>query len=86
MVKPQMAVNRSDLKEENKNLQPTNVEGGKANSIFILEKGATLKNVVLGAKSIEHVRWEGDGCTVGNVWWEDVYEDTLTFENIFQQC
>ena len=59
----------------------TSVEGGKADAVFLLEKGATLKNVVLGAKSVEHVHCEGDGCTVENVWWEDVCEDALTFEN-----
>jgi len=57
------------------------VEGGKADAVFLLEKGATLKNVILGAKSVEHVHCEGDGCTVENVWWEDVCEDALTFEN-----
>ena len=59
----------------------TSVEGGKADAVFLLEKGATLKNVILGAKSIEHVHCEGDGCTVENVYWEDVCEDALTFEN-----
>ena len=59
----------------------TNVEGGKADAVFLLERGATLKNVILGAKSIEHVHCIGDGCTVENVWWEDVCEDALTFEN-----
>ena len=58
-----------------------NVEGGKADAVFLLEKGATLKNVVLGANSVEHVHCIGDGCTVQNVWWEDVCEDALTFEN-----
>ena len=33
----------------------TKVEGGKADAVFLLEKGATLKNVILGAKSVEHV-------------------------------
>ena len=59
----------------------TSVEGGKADACFLLYKGATLKNVVLGAKSIEHVHCEEDGCTVENVYWEDVCEDALTFEN-----
>ena len=57
------------------------VEGGKADAVFLLEKGATLKNVVLGAKSVEHVHCIADGCTVQNVYWEDVCEDALTFEN-----
>ena len=59
----------------------SNVEGGKSDAVFLLEKGATLKNVILGAKSIEHVHCIGEGCTVQNVYWEDVCEDALTFEN-----
>jgi len=59
----------------------TKVEGGKADAVFLLETGATLKNVVLGARSVEHVHCEGAGCTVENVYWEDVCEDALTFEN-----
>ena len=59
------------------------VEGGKADAVFLLEKGAVLKNVVLGAKSVEHVHCEAQGCTVENVYWEDVCEDALTFENSY---
>ena len=47
---------------------------------FILKKGATLKNVILGAKSIEHVHCVGDRCTVENVYWVDVCEDALTLK------
>ena len=59
----------------------TSVEGGKKDAVFLLYKGATLKNVILGANAIEHVHCEEDGCTVENVYWEDVCEDALTFEN-----
>ncbi|OUM64475.1 polysaccharide lyase family 3 protein [Piromyces sp. E2] len=59
----------------------TKIEGGKNDAVFILEKGATLKNVILGANSIEHVHCIGDGCTVENVWWEDVCEDALTLRD-----
>ena len=57
-----------------------NVEGGSKDPCFILKKGATLKNVILGAKSIEHVHCVGDGCTVQNVYWVDVCEDALTLK------
>ena len=57
-----------------------NVEGGSNDPCFILKKGATLKNVILGAKSIEHVHCVGDGCTVQNVYWVDVCEDALTLK------
>ena len=56
----------------------TNVEGGSKDAVFRLESGATLKNVILGADSIEHVHCIGDGCTVENVWWDDVCEDALS--------
>jgi len=55
-----------------------NVEGGSKDAVFRLESGATLKNVILGADSIEHVHCIGDGCTVQNVWWDDVCEDALS--------
>ena len=58
----------------------TNVEGCSDDPCFILKKGATLKNVILGAKSIEHVHCIGDGCTVQNVYWVDVCEDALTLK------
>lgn len=58
-----------------------NVEGGSKDPVFILQKGATLKNVILGANSVEHVHCVSDGCTVENVWWEDVCEDALTLRD-----
>ena len=57
-----------------------NIEGGSKDPCFILKKGATLKNVILGANSIEHVHCVGDGCTVQNVYWDDVCEDALTLK------
>ena len=58
----------------------TKVEGGSKDPCFILKTGAKLKNVILGAKSIEHVHCVGDGCTVENVYWVDVCEDALTLK------
>ncbi|OUM66650.1 polysaccharide lyase family 3 protein, partial [Piromyces sp. E2] len=57
-----------------------NVEGGSKDAVFHLESGATLKNVILGKDSIEHVHCIGDGCTVENVWWDDVCEDALSLK------
>ena len=34
----------------------------------------------MGANSIEHVHCVGDGCTVQNVYWDDVCEDALTLK------
>ena len=59
----------------------TNIEAGKADACFLLYKGATLKNVILGAKSINHVYCVEDGCTIHNVYWEDVCVNAITFEN-----
>jgi len=57
------------------------VEGKEDDAVFRLETGATLKNVILGAGSIEHVHCVGDGCTIENVWWDDVCEDALSLKN-----
>ena len=47
--------------------------------MFILEDGATLSNVIIGASQAEGVHCRGT-CTLNNVWWEDVCEDAATFE------
>jgi len=62
-----------------------NVEGGSSDAVFHLETGATLKNVILGKDSIEHVHCIGDGCTVENVWWDDVCEDALSLKGSTNQ-
>jgi len=61
------------------------VEGGSSDAVFRLETGATLKNVIIGADSIEHVHCIGDGCTVENVWWDDVCEDALSLKGSTNQ-
>eukprot|EP00833_Pecoramyces_ruminatium_P010086 jgi/Orpsp1_1/1184118/evm.model.c7180000088095.1 len=55
-----------------------NIEGLTSDAVFVLETGATLKNVILGPDAIEHVHCIGDSCTVQNVWWDDVCEDALS--------
>ena len=54
--------------------------GSKKDAVFILEKGATLKNVILGANSIKHVHCISEGCTLQNVYWENICVDGLTLE------
>ncbi|KAF2441212.1 polysaccharide lyase family 3 protein [Karstenula rhodostoma CBS 690.94] len=54
-------------------------EGGDADAVFILENGATLKNVIIGADQIEGVHCKG-ACTIENVWWINVCEDALTIK------
>ncbi|KAF8755960.1 Pectate lyase [Rhizoctonia solani] len=45
-------------------------EGGDKDAVFLLENGATLKNVVIGADQAEGVHCKGS-CTIENVWFED---------------
>ncbi|MFI8252831.1 pectate lyase [Streptomyces filamentosus] len=47
--------------------------------LFVLEDGATLKNVVLGTPAADGVHCLGS-CTLQNVWWENVGEDAATFK------
>ncbi|KAI0555928.1 pectate lyase [Xylaria curta] len=54
-------------------------ETGEADAMFILENGATLSNVIIGAGQAEGVHCRGT-CTINNVWWADVCEDAITFK------
>jgi hypothetical protein len=54
-------------------------ETGEDDSIFILEDGATLSNVIIGPNQAEGVHCRGT-CTLNNVWWQDVCEDAVTFK------
>ncbi|CAG7559287.1 unnamed protein product [Fusarium equiseti] len=51
-------------------------ETGEDDAMFILEDGATLRNVIIGAGQAEGVHCEGS-CTLENVWFEDVCEDAI---------
>eukprot|EP00644_Phytophthora_capsici_P002914 jgi/Phyca11/537357/estExt2_fgenesh1_pg.C_PHYCAscaffold_850015 len=52
-------------------------ESGWQTAVFMVEPGATLKNVIIGKDQMEGVHCEQSGCTIQNVWWEDA-----TIENI----
>lgn len=54
-------------------------ETGEKAASFILEDGATLSNVIIGASSGEGVHCKGT-CTLNNVWWANVCEDAATFK------
>ncbi|KAG8780008.1 hypothetical protein FRC12_023567 [Ceratobasidium sp. 428] len=54
-------------------------EGGDEDAVFILQSGATLKNVVIGANQAEGVHCLGP-CNLYNVWFEDVCEDAITIK------
>ena len=46
-------------------------------SLFALEDGATIRNVVIGNLSADGIHCYGD-CLIENVWWEDIGEDAAT--------
>ncbi|KAL0579475.1 hypothetical protein V5O48_002517 [Marasmius crinis-equi] len=54
-------------------------EGGDSDAVFILQSGATLQNVVIGANQAEGVHCLGP-CNLNNVWFEDVCEDAITIK------
>ncbi|KAJ4320631.1 hypothetical protein N0V94_003279 [Neodidymelliopsis sp. IMI 364377] len=55
-------------------------EGGDADAVFLLKKGATLKNCIIGKNQAEGVHCDG-ACTLEFVWFEDVCEDAITIKN-----
>ncbi|KAF1318853.1 Pectate lyase, partial [Globisporangium splendens] len=66
---------------ERSNVQCTDqAEGGSAGAVFLVEPGATLKNVIIGKAQTEGVHCDQGGCTIQNVWWDDVCEDALSIK------
>ncbi|KAG4254704.1 hypothetical protein BFJ72_g14751 [Fusarium proliferatum] len=55
----------------------TDADTGSNNAVFILENGATLSNVIIGANQLEGVHCKG-ACTLKNVWFRDVCEDAIS--------
>ncbi|KAJ3543399.1 hypothetical protein NM208_g3597 [Fusarium decemcellulare] len=55
-------------------------EGGQSDTVFILREGATLRNVIIGPDQAEGVYCLGGGCTIENVWFEDVCEDAISIK------
>ncbi|EMR64287.1 hypothetical protein MGN70_007348 [Eutypa lata] len=54
-------------------------EGGEADTVFVLEDGATLRNVIIGADQGEGIYCLGS-CTLEFVWFEDVCEDAISIK------
>ncbi|KAH6894720.1 family 3 polysaccharide lyase [Thelonectria olida] len=54
-------------------------EGGEADTVFVLEEGATLKNVIIGADQKEGVYCLGS-CNLEFVWFENVCEDAISIK------
>ncbi|KAK7440342.1 hypothetical protein CaCOL14_007997 [Colletotrichum acutatum] len=57
------------------------VEGGEKDTAFVLQKGATLRNVIIGKTAGEGVYCLGGGCNIEFVWFEDVCEDAISIKN-----
>ncbi|GMF10274.1 unnamed protein product [Phytophthora lilii] len=55
-------------------------ESGSKTAVFLVEPGATLKNVIIGKDQMEGVHCDQSGCTIQNVWWDDVCEDALSIK------
>jgi len=56
------------------------ISTGKADAVFLLEAGATLKNAIIGKNQAEGVHCDGH-CTLEYVWFEDVCEDAISIKN-----
>ncbi|KAF9523567.1 pectate lyase C [Crepidotus variabilis] len=54
-------------------------EGGDSDAVFLLEEGATLSRVTIGANQAEGVHCLGS-CTLDHVYFEDVCEDAITIK------
>lgn len=63
--------------------QPCNSDAdtGSKNAVFILESGATLSNVIIGANALEGVHCKGP-CTLKNVWFRDVCEGICHYAHL----
>lgn len=51
---------------------------GEKDTAFVLQKGATLRNVIIGKTAGEGVYCLGGGCNIEFVWFEDVCEDAVS--------
>ena len=54
-------------------------EGGDSDAVFLLEDGASLSKVVIGADQGEGIHCLGS-CTITDVWFEAVCEDAITIK------
>ncbi|KAG3242382.1 hypothetical protein PI124_g12775 [Phytophthora idaei] len=52
----------------------------KDTSVLLVEAGGTLKSAIIGKNQKEGVRCDNHDCTIENVEWDDVCEDTLSIK------
>ncbi|KAM0695822.1 hypothetical protein Q7P36_004304 [Cladosporium allicinum] len=55
----------------------TDADTGSDSAVFILNEGATISNVIIGARQLEGIHCKGS-CTLRNVWFRDVCEDAVS--------
>ncbi|KAH7328774.1 pectate lyase [Stachybotrys elegans] len=55
----------------------TDADTGSTSAVFILENGASISNVIIGARQLEGIHCRG-ACTLTNVWFRDVCEDAIS--------
>ncbi|KAI6708134.1 hypothetical protein PZA11_004601 [Diplocarpon coronariae] len=55
----------------------SDADTGSDSAVFILNNGASISNVIIGANQLEGVHCRG-ACTLTNVWFRDVCEDAVS--------
>ncbi|KAH6695765.1 pectin lyase fold/virulence factor [Plectosphaerella plurivora] len=56
-------------------------EGGEKDTAFVVERGGTLRNVIIGKTVGEGVYCKGGGCNLEFIWFEDVCEDAISISD-----
>lgn len=56
----------------------THFFSGEKDTAFVVERGGTLRNVIIGRTVGEGVYCKGGGCNLEFVWFEDVCEDAIS--------
>ena len=51
---------------------------GERDTAFVVERGGTLRNVIIGRTVGEGVYCKGGGCNLEFLWFEDVCEDAIS--------
>lgn len=51
---------------------------GEKDTAFVVERGGTLRNAIIGKTVGEGVYCKGGGCNIEFVWFEDVCEDAIS--------
>lgn len=51
---------------------------GESDTAFVVERGGTLRNVIIGKTAGEGVYCKGGGCNLEFLWFEDVCEDAIS--------